>query len=224
MELELNFAQWADTANTIITKSLYYIKLHWIELIATLFSLLYLYLEIKEKKSLWLVGILSSGLFCVVFFNSSFYADFGLNFYYVIISIYGWFNWRGKKNAVEHELPIRNINTKQIATLTSITIGSYLILLGILLYLPNYLDLASSAFPFMDALLVAASLTATWMLSQKIVEHWYVWIIVNFVSISMFGFKELYFTSVLYAIYFVGSIIGLQTWQSHLKNQTNTNA
>lgn len=223
MELQLILGSWSQFVHETTFDILGYIKLHWIEFIATIFSLLYLYLEIKEKKSLWLVGILSSGLFSVVFFNSSFYADFGLNFYYVIISIYGWYNWRGKAMA-EQELPIRNITATEIITLTLITIGSYLVLLAILLYVPNYFDLASSAFPYVDALLVAASLTATWMLSQKIVEHWYVWIVVNFISIGMFGLKDLYFTSTLYAVYFVGSIIGLSTWLKHFKAQTNQHA
>jgi nicotinamide mononucleotide transporter len=196
----------------------------WIEPLATVISIIYLYLEINEKKALWIFGILSSGLYAYVFFKSSFYADFTLNIYYVIISIYGWIHWQGKQNSTDHVLPIKRITSKQIVLLIIGTTTSYFLLLMALLYIPEYFDLASSAFPYVDALVVAASISATWMLSQKIMEHWYVWIFGNAISIAMFGLKGLYFTSGLYLVYTIGSIIGLQTWKKNFASQHTNHA
>ncbi|MFT3739618.1 MAG: nicotinamide riboside transporter PnuC [Breznakibacter sp.] len=191
-----------------------------VELTATVLSLVYLYLEIKEKKLLWFFGIVSSALYAWVFFHSHFYADFGLSVYYVVISVYGWVHWG--KMGDNTGLPIKNITTKTLVGVAAATVLCYLSLLGLLLYMPEYLGLASSALPFVDSFTVAASITATWMLSQKIIQHWYVWILVNAISVAMFGVKGLYFTSGLYVVYTAGSIIGLMTWRRHFLDQCNT--
>lgn len=64
---------------------------HVWEIIGTVSGLIYLYLEVKEVVWLWPVGIITSGMYVVVFYDSKFYADMVLSIYYVIISIYGWY-------------------------------------------------------------------------------------------------------------------------------------
>jgi nicotinamide mononucleotide transporter len=192
----------------------------WIELVAAVLSLLYLYLEIKEKPLLWFVGIVSSALYAHVYFKSHFYADFGLQVYYVFISVYGWINWnKGAGNSTEKQLPIRRISLVQIFYLLGSMALIYSVLLVILLYLPGYIDLSSSSFPYMDSFTVAASLIGTWMLTKKILEQWLVWIVINFISIIMFWMKHLDFTAILFIIYTIGSVVGYINWLKHYRNQ-----
>jgi len=191
----------------------------WIEVIATLLSLIYLYLEVKEKKALWLFGILSSAIYAYVYFNSHFYADFGLMVYYVIISIYGWIHWikGSQSNSTTPDLTICRITLRQTIKLTIITSIIYGVILLILLYLPQYIGLSESSFPYIDAFTSAASIVATWMLSQKILEQWYVWIVVNAICIFMYFAKDLNTTAFLFIIYTIGSVIGLRTWIKNFK-------
>jgi nicotinamide mononucleotide transporter len=191
-----------------------------IEPSAALLSLLYLYLEVKEKSLLWLVGILSSCFYALVMFKSHFYADFGLNVYYVLISVYGWIHWnRSGKTETKMELPISRINIRLIIVLTGCTVILYFVLLVVLLYLPQYLELSSSSFPYIDSFTVAASIVATWMLARKILEQWWVWILVNGISTYMFFLKGLNFIMIVNAVYTIGSVVGLIKWHQNYKSQ-----
>jgi nicotinamide mononucleotide transporter len=184
-----------------------------IEALGTVLSLIYLYLEVKEKKALWFVGILSSAIYAWVFFDAHFYADFALSVYYVIISIYGWIHWiKGASDETHHELEITRINIALSLKLFIITILLYLPILVILLYLPKYIGLLQSSFPYIDAFIAAASIVGTWMLSQKKLEHWYVWIVINITCIFLFYAKGLNTTAFLYLVYAIGSFTGLRTW------------
>lgn len=191
----------------------------WVEIFATLLSLVYLYLEIKEKKSLWLLGILSSALYVIIFFKSHFYADCGLSLYYVAISVYGWIHWGKRDNA--NELPISNLTLKTGVALFFATLLCYGLLLALLLYVPQYLGISSSSLPYVDSFTVAASITATWLLSQKVIDHWYMWMVINIISIVMFWVKGLHFTSALYAVYGIGSVLGYLSWKRSFERQTS---
>ena len=194
-----------------------------IELTAAVLSLLYLYLEVKENPWLWFVGIISSGIYTYVYFKNAFYADFGLMVYYVIISIYGWYFWiKGAQVTEKSELPIQRINWKQTIVLTLTGVVIYTVLLVILLYIPEYLDLSSSSFPYMDSFTVTASIIATWMLTRKILEQWILWIIINVLSVFMFWLKDMNYTMLLFVIYSVGAVIGYIRWIKHYQGQNET--
>lgn len=191
-----------------------------IEIIGIVLSLIYLYFEIKAKVLMWFFGIVSSAIMGIVFFQSGFYADMGLMLYYVIISIYGWIHW--KKGSNEKQLPIIHITKKQaLAAVLLLGVG-YLVLLQILLHIPGIIGLKDSTFPYVDALTVAASMVATWMLSQKILEQWHIWIVVNIISTIMFAMKGLNYTTVLYLIYTIGSFLGYISWMKSYRAQTKT--
>lgn len=191
-----------------------------IEIIGIVLSLIYLYFEIRAKVLMWFFGIVSSAIMGIVFFQSGFYADMGLMLYYVIISIYGWIHW--KKGSNEKQLPIIHLTKKQaLAAVLLLGVG-YLVLLQILLHIPGIIGLKDSTFPYVDALTVAASMVATWMLSQKILEQWHIWMIVNIISTIMFSMKGLNYTTVLYLIYTIGSFLGYISWMKSYRAQTKT--
>ena len=191
-----------------------------IELTGIILSMIYLYLEIRAKTLMWFFGIISSLLMAIVFFKFAFYADMGLMIYYVIISIYGWIHWNSNKTqSIVHELPIVRISKRQFIIGVLILVLGYFTLLQILLNAPEKIGLNASTYPYTDALTVAASIVATWMLAQKILEQWYIWIIVNTISTIMFAMKGLNYTTILYVVYTIGSIIGYINWLKNYRTQ-----
>jgi nicotinamide mononucleotide transporter len=66
---------------------------NYIELLGAVTGLIYIYLEIKQNIWLWPLGIVTSAFYIYVFFDSKFYADMGLQVYYLAISVYGWWHW-----------------------------------------------------------------------------------------------------------------------------------
>lgn len=190
---------------------------NWLELFGTLSGFLYIYLEIKGKVWLWPVGILTSALYIVVFFKAKFYADMSLQWYYLFISIYGWLYWlKGGIEKGKNTLSITNTPSKLFGPLTLVTIAVF-ILMGYVL--DNFTD---SSIPWWDAFTTSLSITATWMLARKHIEQWYIWIIVNLVSLGLYIYKDLYITVALFIAYFILSIVGLKQWQRKQLVQSNS--
>lgn len=192
------------------------------EYFGVLTGLLYLVLEIKQHRAMWIVGFLTSFVYVFVFFFSKIYADMGLNLYYVLISVYGFWQWtRQRKAATATEVaggptdapaPSDVILYRHVTWRSAAGIGSVLVALYGLLYfiLTRYTD---SPIPVGDAFTTAVGIVATWMLARRIIEHWLLWIVVNFVSVYLYYLRGLYPTMFLYLCYAVLAAVGLYNWK-----------
>jgi nicotinamide mononucleotide transporter len=191
-----------------------YIKANWIEIIGAILSLIYLYLSIRQKVSLWFFGIVSSVFYIFVFFESKLYADLSLQVYYVVISIYGWINWnRGKGNTGEELPPIRMSKRLWI----NLTFATTLIYFAYYLVLVNFTD---STVPKADSLVGALSIVGTWLLARKYIENWLIWILADGLCIGLYVYKGLYPTVVLFVIYTAMSVDGYIQWRKSMQKIT----
>ena len=187
---------------------------NFIEVLGVVTSLIYLYFSVRQIIWLWPFGILSSALFIWIFLSSKFYADMGLQVYYLGISIYGWIYWLrgGRRGSGVERLPVVRISTNQICLLTGIGIALFF---GIVAILKFFTD---SDVPWGDGFTTAASIVATWMLARKILEHWLVWILVDFVAAALYFYKGLFPSSGLYVIFAVIAVLGYFQWKRELIN------
>ena len=188
-----------------------YLQANWIELLGSVLSIIYLYLSIKQKVSLWIFGFLCSLLYVVVFFQSKFYADMSLQFYYLGVSAFGWISWKAGKPENRKELPVKR---------TTPLSGAIILVIALVLYFLYYFILSEytdSPLPKADAFTTALSIVATWMLARKMIEHWWLWIIVDSVSAGLYFYKALYPTAILFVIYTIMAIIGYQQWKKSLQ-------
>jgi nicotinamide mononucleotide transporter len=185
---------------------------NFIEIFGAVTGIVYVFLEIRQTIWLWPVGIITSAVYIWVFFTSKFYADMSLQGYYLVISILGWYWWaRGTgqrfRESRKEEL--------QVTRLTLRT-GVFLAIVFVLLYVTMWLiltRLTDSPVPVRDSFITSLSIIATWMLARKIYEHWYLWIVVNFVSAVLFLTRGLYPTGILYVVYGIMSFVGLIEWK-----------
>jgi len=185
-----------------------------VELLGALLGVLYIFFSIRQHILTWPVGLLTSVLYIIVFFRSGFYADTGLQFYYVFISIYGWYYWlKGGDKKEEEDLPVRKITRDVLVKSTLATVLIYAFILFILI---RFTD---STVPFMDSFTTALSIIATWMLAKKYIEHWIIWIVVDTVSAGLYVYKNLYPTVILFLIYTVMAIIGYFEWKKDYDKQ-----
>ena len=188
-----------------------YLQANWIELAGSVLSIIYLYLSIKQRVSLWIFGFLCSLLYVVVFFQSKFYADMSLQFYYLGVSAFGWISWKAGKPENRKELPVKR---------TTPLSGAIILVIALVLYFLYYFILSKytdSPLPKADAFTTALSIVATWMLARKMIEHWWLWIIVDSVSAGLYFYKALYPTAILFVIYTVMAIIGYRQWKKSLQ-------
>lgn len=191
-----------------------------LEYFGVITGLLYLFLEIKQHKAMWVVGFLTSLVYVFVFFFSKIYADMGLNIYYVAISIYGFRKWASTKTDIaKEEITDRTIFYRHVSL--PLFGGIMLAISGIYIFLYYVLHhFTDSPIPMGDAFTTSVGIVATWMLARRIIEHWIFWVIANFVSVYLYYLRDLYPTMFLYICYALLAIAGYFAWN---KKGINTN-
>ncbi len=186
-----------------------WVLVNYIELLATVSGLLYIYFSVKQNILLWLFGIISSALYIYVYFSAKFYADMSLQFYYLVISFYGWYFWIFGKTKNSQTLKISRTNKKTALVLLALTI----LFFGIYVFILKFTD---TDVIYWDSFTTAAGITATWMLVKKKIEQWIIWVIVDFVSIILYVYKELYITAILFVVYTILAVVGYYQWKKDL--------
>jgi len=186
-----------------------------IEVLGAILGLLYIFFSIRQHILTWPTGLFTSLLYTAVFFQSGFYADMGLQVYYVAISIYGWYYWlkgNKKEENSDDQVPVTGISRRLMLKLIIFTSIIYVVILFILI---RFTD---STVPIMDSMTTALSITATWMLAKKYIEHWLIWIFVDLVSAGLYIYKELWPTVVLFIVYTIMAVLGYLEWKKDLNN------
>jgi len=203
-----------------------------IEIIGALFSLLYLRFEYKAKIWLWPVGIITSVFYIYIFFASKLYAIMGINVYYMLASIYGWYCWKKHTPSESGSQIIRLLCHPERSRRISPRFPRFLLfprfplfplhliwkLLAIFvcLYVLIAWILASqtdSPVPYVDALTAALSIVGMWLLAHKYAEQWLIWLVSNTISAGLYCWMALYPTSILYLIYAIVAIFGFRKWR-----------
>ncbi|MEO8501144.1 MAG: nicotinamide mononucleotide transporter family protein [Vicinamibacteria bacterium] len=72
---------------------------------------------------------------------------------------------------------------------------------------------------FWDAATTSLSLGAQWLLNEKRLENWHVWILVDAVYVPLYISKGLNLTAVLYAVFLVMAVMGLLRWREVYEGQ-----
>ncbi len=185
----------------------------FVEIIGALLALLYLWLEIRQRNAMWIVGILSSLFYVYIFYHAKIYADMGMNVYYALASFYGLYRWKHPSRSTKSGEERSNILTVMhtpLKTAMRLAIIAVALWGAITFVLTRFTD---SPVPYIDSIITTLSIIATWMLAQKYIEQWWVWTAVNVISTGLFFYRGLYPTMILYAIYSMASVIGSFQWR-----------
>ncbi len=193
--------------------------MNYLEILGTLVGLIYLWLEYRASIWLWVANVVMPAIYVVVYYQAGLYADFGINIYYLLVSVYGilyW--WKGRQGGdvqsskEVQELAISHTPGQMWARLGIISLALFLLIAFILI------SSTDSTVPWLDSFTTALSIVAMWMLARKYVEQWLVWIVVDAVSAGLYIYKELYFTAGLYALYTVIAYFGYVEWKRLMKS------
>lgn len=158
-------------------------------------------------------------IYLFVYYNAGLYADFGINIYYLVIAVYGWFTWKyGNKKFVgkekgNKELKISHTPKRLYPVFAIGTGAAWWAIAWILKY---YTD---STVPYWDAFTTALSIIGMYMLAHKYVQQWWVWFVVDITSSLLYIYKGLYFTAALYAVYTIIAIFGYYKWLALMQKE-----
>ncbi len=172
-------------------------------------ALVYIILIALENSWGWLFGILASILTVYLCFTGNLFFESGLNIFYVIIGFYGWYQWLFG-SAEKKEIHITQL---------SFTKNSYLILLGIIVWIPfAYFaeKYSTQVLPYLDAFITVFSIIATWMTAKKIIENWMYWIVLDSLGILLFANRGFYLFALLNIIYISMSVTGYFSWRKKI--------
>ena len=203
----------------------------WLDLLTTRLGLAYIILEYRASIWLWAVGFAMQALGIVLYYEKGLYADCGMEFYYLAMTVYGWWNWarRGKRGArneeretrneereARSELPIRHFPLRLALLWTAITLTAWA---AIYYFLVTFTD---SRVPVADSFTTALSFVGIWALARKYLEQWLIWIVVDVVTCGLYFYKEIPFKASLYGLYVVIAIAGYHKWRKMMKNEVKS--
>ncbi|WP_426102796.1 nicotinamide riboside transporter PnuC [Massilia sp. TSP1-1-2] len=177
-----------------------------LELISFVLSVMTVVLNIRQLHWAWLFAIVSSATYAVVFYDARLYGDMGLQGVFIVVSVWGWYQWL-HGGAARAPLAVTSCTPK---SLVYCAIGWAIGFAILSVFLARYTD---TDVPHIDGFLTAGSLVGQVLLSRKKVENWTVWIIVDILYVGLYVYKGLALTAVLYALFVVLAGIGLVAWQ-----------
>jgi len=197
--------------NNIAFKIMNY-PVSYTELIGTLFGLISVYFATKSNILTWPTGILNEFFLFILFYKIHLYADMTLQVYFFIVTIYGWYKWNEKNTTSIITNLIKKDKFLIVFLIITGTILTGFLFKNIHLYFPVYFSTPSS-YPFIDSFVMITSIIATVLLAKKKIETWYLWIIVDLVSILLYLKKAVYFLSLEYIIFLALAAFGLYKWK-----------
>ncbi len=182
-----------------------------LELAGVITGLLCVYLAAKNIIWNWPLAIISVVIYIFIFFDSHLFADMGLQVYFLVTNIYGWYFW-SKKSPIEEKTPVLRIKRKEVI-LSALAIVIFTFILG------SVLRYTTASFPFLDSFCTACSLVAQIFLARKVLENWLIWIFVDVIYVGVYIYKHLHPTAVMYAIYVGIALLGYIDWKKDWKKQ-----
>ncbi|WP_288437438.1 nicotinamide riboside transporter PnuC [uncultured Chryseobacterium sp.] len=183
------------------------------EWFGVLFSVIQVLLARKNNVNNYLFGIAGILLTLYVMLTSKLYAEFTLNLYYLIMSLYGWMYWKFGKQKSEREISVTTSTEKWIAG--GIVLGTFILFW---FFLTHYTD---SDVPVWDSLVSAFAWAGMWLMARRKIENWIILNISNIISIPLMIHKELYLYAVLTSFLFLVAIFGYIEWQKIIKANAN---
>ena len=183
-----------------------FIAKHWLDIVTTVLGLAYIIFEYRASVWMWLVGFMMQSLGIVLYYQKGLYADCGMEFYYLAMTVYGYWKWI-HGSTEKKELPIRHFPKKMILPWLGIIA---LVWLTIYLILSNF---TNSTVPIADSFTTALSIIGLWALAHKYLEQWFIWIAVDVVTCGLYFYKEIPFKASLYALYVVIAVFGYIKWK-----------
>ncbi|MBO4658519.1 MAG: nicotinamide mononucleotide transporter [Prevotella sp.] len=188
-----------------------FLEAHWLDITTTLLGLAYILLEYKASIWLWLVGFLMQALDIVLYYDKGLYADCGMEFYYIAMTIYGFVNWKfikgSKSPEKKQELPVTHFKRSLIMPWTVATLAIWGVIWWLLATKTN------STVPVADSFTTALSFVGIWALARKYLEQWLIWIAVDVVTCGLYIYKDIPFKAGLYGLYVVIAIMGYIKWK-----------
>jgi nicotinamide mononucleotide transporter len=204
--LEQLFYQYSQYSNTDIS----------LEIIAVFFGFLSVWFSKNNNILVFPTGLINTSIFVYLLLKWSLLGDMIINAYYFIMSIYGWYFWlKGTNNTIS---PISKVSNTDIRIVVLLFISSSVFVSLVYTFFDKWETIVS----YIDILTTAIFFAAMWLMAKRKVESWIFWIVGNIISVPLYLYKGLAFTSIQYFIFTVIAIAGYIKWKELYNKQIQT--
>ncbi len=209
-----------------------------LEFIAAIFGVISVLYARKENILVFPTGIISTAIYVYLLSQWSLYGDLIINVYYTMMSIYGWYMWHKVIDDQDHHISISRTNTKDKLIAIGIFLFTSIFVIAVYRHynvMPDNLGFSESisfgweylssgnledfrsATPVLDTCTTGIFFAAMWLMANKKLENWILWIVGNIVSIPLYFVKGYGFTGIQYSIFLVLAILGYLEWRKQIK-------
>ncbi|WP_299214547.1 nicotinamide riboside transporter PnuC [uncultured Dokdonia sp.] len=184
-----------------------------LEGIAFIFGILSVIYAKKANILVYPTGLVATVITVYLLWKAGYLGDMMMNFYYSVMSIYGWWNWSRKKNN-KLAVPISRTNAKEKWIGFGLFVATMCITYMVYLWdgrdmdIPSYIDTFTSGIFF----------TAMWYMANKKLENWTLWIFADLITVPLYAYRGLGMLSLQYLIFTILAIQGYLAWKKHLDN------
>mgnify|MGYP001435527977 FL=1 len=182
-----------------------------LELTAIHFGLLSVWYAKKDNIWVFPTGIINTAIYVYLLWKWSLLGDMMINFYYVVMSIYGWYHWTRKKDDVL-EFPISRMTFHEKKLSVIIFLATVAFVVAVYIFFDKFTHWTS----YVDTFVTGIFFVGMWLMARRKIENWILWIIGDIISIPMYFFKGYSFTSIQYLIFTIIAIFGYLEWKKSL--------
>ncbi|MEM7571318.1 MAG: nicotinamide riboside transporter PnuC [Bacteroidota bacterium] len=184
--------------------------------IATAFALIYVALAAKSNSWCWFFGAVGCSIWAYVSWKENLLSDAGLQVFYVLVSIWGWWRWQfADKSAINKVLPVSRMSKTEHAIIWGVGLP-----LGYIL--GRYLgDNFGAVATYWDAYTTVFSVIVTFAVVTRKLENWLYWILINIVTGALYFSRGLTAFGIVMIVYLVLAVVGYLSWQKELKINAN---
>jgi nicotinamide mononucleotide transporter len=179
--------------------------MHPLEIAGFVTGALSVWLAVRQNPWNWPVGVANAGCFLVLFWQARLYGDMALQVLFIVICLLGWYRWLFG-GAGHSRLHVTRIGTRGAIVYACVGVSATAV------FTP-YLRSIGDASPLLDALTTVMSVQAQYLMTRKVIEHWWVWMAADLIYIYLYASRQLYLTSLLYVLFFAMCVVGLRDWQ-----------
>ena len=183
-----------------------------LEFIAVVFGVISVLFAKKNNILVYPTGLVSTILFVYILYKFQLYGDLIINIYYSIMSFLGWYLWSKTKGGHE-EFPISTISRKEFVISSLI----FLITLTFVALIYYFFDKFTHWTAYVDALTTGLFFVGMWLMAKRKIENWILWIIADAISIPLYLYKGLTFSSFQFILFTIIAILGYKEWKRFLQ-------
>jgi nicotinamide mononucleotide transporter len=188
-----------------------------LELLAAVFTIASVVYSKKNNVLVFPTGLICTAIFAYLLLKWGLLGDAMINVYYFIMSVYGWYVWTRKVDST-HVTPISKTNRKEKVTSVIIFLATFAFVWGVYTVFDKFNHWTS----YVDTLTTAIFFVGMWLMAKRKIENWIYWIVGDIITVPLYFYKGLTFSSILYFVLTIIAIYGYFAWKKHLNNNPVT--